>query len=230
MIVNYCLSFILLVSTHFLSFTSTLQTEILPNGKKVIFFETSKKTLSQKQLEKIEKDINTRINSLSKQFKNQSPKKNLLSLFQLKIYLDHIYKEQHMKYATANTRLDSQILFLSDLLSSLPNKKKFQPKHCQRYTHKLRIKAHVSVNSDELDDWVSQILKLSEQLCPKNTKNQIAKLNQTGFEFDELQWRTPLRGDKPAPEISNKTNINVLFTEKTYSKNIFLPYTAKCAL
>ena len=173
--IGYCLSFIFLISFSLLSSANILHTETLPNGKTVAFYKSSKKTLSEKQLKKIEQDINTRIKGLSNHFKKQSPEENLSSLLQLKNYLDNIYKKEGMKYAPSNTNLHSQILLLSSLLNSLPQKKKFQPKNCQQYIHRLRVQAHVSVNSDELNDWISKVLQLSEQLCPKDTKHQIVE-------------------------------------------------------
>ena len=176
MIIKYYLFFILLISTSSLSLAKALKKETLTNGKTIIFYEISDKSLSKKQLKKIEKGINNRIKSLSSRFKKQSPKENLSSLFQLKTHLDNIYKKQDMKYAISNTRLNSRILLLSSLLTALPDKTKFQLKHCQQYIHRLRVKAHVSVNSNNLNNWVSQILELSEQLCPKNKRNQLVKL------------------------------------------------------
>ncbi len=166
---------IFFISFSLLSSANILHTEILPNGKTVTFYKSSEKTLSEKQLKKIEQDINTRIKGLSNHFKKQSPEKNLSSLLQLKNYLDNIYKKKGMKDAPSNATLHNRILLLSGLLSSLPQKKQFQSKNCQQYIHRLRVQAHVSVNSDKLNDWISQILQLSEQLCLKDVKHQTVK-------------------------------------------------------
>ena len=151
-----------------ITFANTLQTEKLSKGSQIAFYTIDDKPFSKKQLQKIESKINTHINEMSKSFIKQAPKKNLLALFQFKQYLDSISKNESTKYKITNTPLNSRIFLLSYILDSLPDKKTFNPKNCQDYIHRLTVKAHVSLQSDELSQWLNQVLQLTHTLCPKN--------------------------------------------------------------
>lgn len=144
-----------------------LRTEKLSNGSQIAFYTIDDKPLSKKQLRKIENEINIRINAMSKLFTKQDPKKNLLALYQFKQYLDNIPKDNKTKYRITNTPLNSRIFLLSYFLDSLPDKNTFNPKNCQDYIHRLTVKAHVSLQGDELSPWLDQVLQLVHTLCPK---------------------------------------------------------------
>lgn len=158
-----------------LSNATLLKKEKLPNGDQIAFFTIDDKPFSKKQLQIIEKDIDSRIKKMSNLFVKQSPKKNLHTLYQFKQHLDNI-SANNKKYKISNTPLSAQILLLSYFLDSLPKLKSFNPKNCQDYIHSLTIKAHVSVHGNELNQWIDQVLQLSHNLCQKNILLK-AKLN-----------------------------------------------------
>ncbi len=146
-----------------------LRTEKLSNGSQIAFYTIDDKPLPEKQLQKIESEISTRIKKMSKRFIKQDPKKNLLALHQFKQYLDDISKNNNIKYKITNTPLNNRIFLLSYFLDSLPDNSTFNPKDCQDYIHRLTVKAHVSLQSDELSQWLDQVLQLTHTLCPKKT-------------------------------------------------------------
>ena len=163
--------FFIFLTAHVAGLERPLQKEILPNGSKIVFYSINDKPLSQKELKKIENDISSYIQNLFKRFDRQSSKQNLSALLQFKKYLDD--KVTKIQYKITNTPLSSQILLLSKFLHSLPDSKSFQPKKCSRDIHRLTVKAHVSLQTNQLPLWIEQVLKLTQQLCPKNNPRSV---------------------------------------------------------
>lgn len=140
--------------------------EVLPNNHHIVYTELNRIPMSETQLEEIEQDIDRRIQNLSAKFKEQSPHQNISNLHALMEYLNTTYRHKKMlQYKMANTPLNSAILLLSNLLSTLPSIKSFDPKNCEFYMNRLTIRAQMSVNSDKLHKWIDQTLDLLPHLC-----------------------------------------------------------------
>ena len=168
----YKLHFLLILfSSISLSVTNTLQTETLPDGSQIAFYELPTKPLSKKQLQKIEADIDSYINRLFSLFDKQSPQNNLSSLRKFKKYIDNIHDTNNTKYKISNTTLSSRILLLSQFLTSLPEPTDLLPQNCHQHIHRLTLNAHVLLQNKELNKWLNKILKLVQKLCPKNSKD-----------------------------------------------------------
>ena len=165
-----------------ISQASTLKTENLSDGSQIAFYKIDDTPASQKQLQKIEDDINSYIKKLFKLFEHQSPKKNLSDLYGFKKHLDNIFKKNNTKYKITNTPLSSRILLLSYFLESLPNLKSFHPKNCQEYIHRLTVTAHVSLKKSEPTNWLNQMLELTQKLCQKNTLLKVK--NKTSIKYE----------------------------------------------
>ena len=155
------------------SFSNTL-TEALPNGQKIVFYETDTSPLPHSELKKIKQGIETRLHLLHTQFKAQSPEKKLDSLIQFETHLSNTY--ENIKYRTGSA-LKRDILLLSHLLKDLPTAPTLSSqKNCQLETRRLKLRAYNLLKTEELPPWLQKMFTLTQTLCLKNKNIDILAL------------------------------------------------------